>query len=287
MWVLSLLLFWSCLFVSSAWHSPTTIRIARTKTTPSSKLTAGDQTSEVQVPLGGTSSTSDGTSGTGTSRTYPVDHASAPLSRRMILGASSFSIAAFLMKSPVHAAYIDPASSPPIITDRVFLDVEWVNTGSVRKQGRIIIGLYGQVMPKTVENFKTLCQQNDYAGTTFYRIISDYSIQGGAIGDTSDSGKTGRSAFTNTPTFEPDNYNIQHTKKGLVSMVKDTSGGVDSRFFIQFQDDAGWADDRYAAFGIVLDDGMKDVIDDLGKIPVQPPKNNPKQPVRIVASGVL
>lgn len=187
--------------------------------------------------------------------------------------------------SAAAAAYIDPSTNAPTITDKVYLDVEWVNSSSMKTQGRITIGLYGQVMPKTVENFVTLCRQNAYAGTTFYRIISDYSIQGGAIGDTTESGKIGRSSFS-TPSFEPDNYNIQHTIQGLVSMVRDASGGVDSRFFIQLKDDAGWADDRYAAFGIVLDNGME-VVKQLEKVPVQPPKNNPKQPVRIVASGVL
>ena len=79
-------------------------------------------------------------------------------------------------------------------------------------------------------------------------------------------------------------------------MVKSKSGGVDSRFFIQLQEDAGWADDRYAAFGIVLDSlddnsssttNSMAVVEALEKVPVQPPKNNPKEPVTIVASGVL
>ena len=63
------------------------------------------------------------------------------------------------------------------------------------------------------------------------------------------------------------------------------SGGADSRFFIQVDDNAGWADDRYAAFGQVLE-GL-DLVDALAKVPVQPPKNNPKQPVTIVGCGVL
>ena len=243
---------------------------------------------------------------------------------------------------PVNAAYIDPTTTPLKITDRIYLDVEWTaavspssaaaslllqsstassssslpptittnNSTPKKQQGRIVIGLYGEAMPKTVENFVTLCRQNAYQGTTFYRIISDYSIQGGAIGDTSNSGLTGKSSFfvqennngdgrTAAATeFEPDNFNIKHTKKGLVSMVKSKSGGVDSRFFIQLQEDAGWADDRYAAFGIVLDSLDDDsssttttnsmaVVEALEKVPVQPPKNNPKEPVTIVASGVL
>lgn len=185
------------------------------------------------------------------------------------------------------AAYIDPAISPPTITDKVYLDVEFVSNDSIKKNGRIVLGLYGQTMPKTVQNFVTLCSTNAYAGTTFYRIISEYSIQGGAIGDVTRSGKSGQSSLENGSPFEPDNFNIKHNTKGLVSMVKaqQSGSGVDSRFFIQLQDDAGWADDRYAAFGIVLE-GMV-TVDAIKTVAVQPPKNNPKQDVIIVESGLL
>jgi cyclophilin family peptidyl-prolyl cis-trans isomerase len=194
----------------------------------------------------------------------------------------------FSQPEPAVAAYIDPAISPPTITDKVYLDVEFVSNDSIKKKsGRIVLGLYGQTMPKTVQNFVTLCSTNAYAGTTFYRIISEYSIQGGAIGDVTRSGKSGQSSLENGSTFEPDNFNIKHSTKGLVSMVKaqQSGSGVDSRFFIQLQDDAGWADDRYAAFGIVMD-GME-MVDAIKTVAVQPPKNNPKQDVIIVASGVL
>jgi len=189
---------------------------------------------------------------------------------------------------PTYAAYIDPVTNPITITDKVYLDIEFVNNNNVKKNGRIVVGLYGQAMPKTVQNFVALCRSNAYAGTNFYRIISDYSIQGGAIGDLSKSGKSGQSSFETGASFEPDNFNIKHTSKGLVSMVRaqqKSGGGVDSRFFIQLQDDAGWADDRYAAFGIVLE-GM-DTVDAVKDVAVQPPKNNPKQEVNIVGTGVL
>ena len=138
-------------------------------------------------------------------------------------------------------------------------------------------------MPKTVDNFVTLCSSNSYGGTTFYRVVSDFSIQGGAVGDP--TGKTGKSSLENGQSFEPDNYNIKHTKAGLLSMVRSPSGNVDSRFFINTKDNGGWGDDRYAAFGIV-EEGM-DLVKKIEMVPVSPPKNSPKNDVRIVASGVL
>lgn len=151
------------------------------------------------------------------------------------------------------------------------------------EKGRLVIGLYGDLMPKTVENFESLCASNSYAGTTFYRVISDLNVQAGAVGDP--TGKTGRSSLEGGKPFEPDNYNLKHTRAGLVSMVRGIGGSVDSRFFVNTQDEAGWADDRYAAFGIV-EEGME-LIKTIEKVPVAPPKNAPKNDVTIVASGIL
>ncbi len=125
--------------------------------------------------------------------------------------------------------------------------------------------------------------------------MSGNSIQGGAIGNP--TGKTGTSSFANGSPFAPDNYDVRHTRAGLVSAVRaNTNGDVDSRFFVQTEDDAGWADGRYAAFGIVLDDdddddgdknkGM-DLVRRISRVEVKAPLNSPKEPITIVGCGVL
>lgn len=201
--------------------------------------------------------------------------------RRDFLGASLAAVTTAVLFRPgaSFASYIDPMTDPPKITKRVYLDVEF---GSDEK-GRLVIGLFGDLMPKTVANFESLCASNAYAGTNFYRVISDLNIQGGAVGDS--TGKTGQSSFEGGKPFEPDNFNLKHTQAGLVSMVRGIGGSVDSRFFVNTKDEAGWADDRYAAFGIVQE-GM-DLVSKIEKVPVAPPKNAPKSEVKIVASGVL
>ena len=206
-------------------------------------------------------------------------------SRRSLLGsaaaaAATTATATFGLPGAAVAAYIDPNTAPLAVTKRAYLDVQIGDSAP----GRIVIGLYGEVLPKTTENFYKLAESNSYADTLFYRVISDRSIQGGAIGDPI-KGRTGKSAFDGGEPFVPDSFNIQHTKAGLVSAVRTVDGKADSRFFIQTADDGGWADDRYAAFGIV-EEGM-DLVDKIEKLDVQPPQNNPKAPVRIVKSGVL
>ena len=130
--------------------------------------------------------------------------------------------------------------------------------------------------------------------------LSGMSIQGGAIG-ANNSGKSGISSLDDGKTFQPDNYNIKHTKEGLVSMARTKDGSIDSRFFIQTEEDAGWADERYAAFGIVLEEdggeeekkgssgvgGGMDLVRRISNVDVKPPQNYPKDPVMIVGCGLI
>lgn len=215
------------------------------------------------------------------------------------IATSSYVLLPFLVTQPAFAdddAKIDPSTDLPKITQKVYLDIKFGNarlTGG--KPRKLVIGLFGDAMPKAVENFLTLCTNADgpsYNGATFYRALSGMSIQGGAIGSNT-SGKTGTTAFDGGKPFAPDNFNILHSKAGLVSAVRGLDGDIDSRFFIQTENDAGWADDRYAAFGIVLDDyeeggsGGMDLVRRISKVEVTRPKNTPKDPVMIVGCGVL
>ena len=64
---------------------------------------------------------------------------------------------------------IDPSIDLPKITHKVYLDVKFAKY----KPKQLVIGLFGDVMPKAVENFLTLSTANDndpsYNGATFYR----------------------------------------------------------------------------------------------------------------------
>lgn len=188
-------------------------------------------------------------------------HAWSSCSRRQaLIGSSSW----FLGTASSVVSAVEPTT--PAVTHTVYMDIQ-IPEKSIQ---RLEINLFGKEMPNVVTNFVELCRNNAYAGSSFYRVLSDFSIQGGAI--------------ENSPTVTVDNYNIKHTQRGLVSTGLPNS--ADSRFFVQCSDDAGWADDRYAAFGKVTD-ATFNVVKEIEKVPVKPPKNAPKSPVMIVASGVL
>ena len=67
------------------------------------------------------------------------------------------------------------------VTDRVYFDVNIDGQSA----GRIVIGLFGDVVPKTVKNFKTIATEGidgkTYAHSKFHRVIKKFMIQGKCI----------------------------------------------------------------------------------------------------------
>ena len=67
--------------------------------------------------------------------------------------------------------YEEPANAGPVaplaqVTSQAYLDVSIDH----KPVGRIVLGLYGDVVPKTVANFQKYCHKG-YPGTLFHRII--------------------------------------------------------------------------------------------------------------------
>jgi peptidyl-prolyl cis-trans isomerase B (cyclophilin B) len=113
-------------------------------------------------------------------------------------------------------------------------------------KGPIVIGLYPEHAPNTVENFLVLVKKAFYDGLTFHRAIPGFIIQTGCpIGD-----GTGNPGYT-IPCECIDQI-IHHDKVGVVSMAhggRDTGG---SQFFITLAPQPQ-LDNEYTIFGQVID----------------------------------
>jgi len=181
------------------------------------------------------------------------------------------------------------------VTDKAYFDVtvgdDTTNTS------RIVIGLFGEIVPETVNNFKMLVRNEKgygFQGTNFYRIVKDLQISGGDV--LKNAGKSGKSAI-NGDVFPQENFRIMHSVPGIVSMQNTIDKQVDSRFFISTRSnvDLGYSkifDGKYVAFGLVLE-GM-DVVDRLNNLEVKAgifdkgiKSGRPKEDVVIQKCGLL
>ncbi len=118
------------------------------------------------------------------------------------------------------------------------------------KEEVILIELYPEIAPITVENFQKLVKEQFYDGLTFHRVIDNFMIQ---TGDPTATG-SGGSGETIVGEFSENGMenSLSHTK-GVVSMARSTSyDSATSQFFICVSDEDTFLDGSYAAFGKVI-----------------------------------
>jgi peptidylprolyl isomerase len=182
------------------------------------------------------------------------------------------------------ATMVSGVVSEADVTTKVFFDVEIGNESA----GRIVMGLFGNEVPKTVENFRSLCTGEKgvgksgkplhYKGSTFHRVIPNFMIQGGDF--TMGNGMGGESIYGEK--FADENFTLKHEGAMYLSMANAGPNTNGSQFFITTVK-TPWLDGRHVVYGKIVE-GV-DVVKKIEEVGSQSGK--PSKVVTIVDSGEL
>jgi cyclophilin family peptidyl-prolyl cis-trans isomerase len=111
-------------------------------------------------------------------------------------------------------------------------------------KGDIVLALYADKTPRTVNNFIFLARQGFYDGTIFHRVIDDFMVQGG---DPTGTG-TGGPGYRFADEFHT---SLKHDKPGVLSMANAGPGTNGSQFFITHVP-TPWLNGKHSVFGQVI-----------------------------------
>eukprot|EP00375_Theileria_parva_P003937 XP_766624.1 cyclophilin [Theileria parva strain Muguga] len=172
----------------------------------------------------------------------------------------------------------------------VFMDI---SLGS-QYLGRLKIELFADKVPKTCENFRKFCtgehKQNmvpvGYKGTKFSKVIKDYMVQVPMIiyiyilmiyliyidliylqgGDFAKGDGTGCISIYGS-CFDDENFSVKHDKLGIISM-SNTGPNTNGCQFFFITKECDWLDGKNVAFGSLVDDESKLVLQKMQNVSV-------------------
>ncbi|XP_048335788.1 peptidyl-prolyl cis-trans isomerase CYP40 [Ziziphus jujuba] len=173
-----------------------------------------------------------------------------------------------------------------MVNPRCYLDISI--GGEI--EGRIVVELYQDVVPKTAQNFRALCTGHlgigpstgaplHYKGVCFHRVIKGFMIQGGDL--SAGNGTGGESIYGLK--FEDENFELKHERKGMLSMANSGPNTNGSQFFITTTR-TSHLDGKHVVFGKVIK-GMG-IVRTIEHVPTGD-GDYPTQEVKIVDCGEI
>ena len=136
-------------------------------------------------------------------------------------------------------------------------------------KGTMVIELFADKTPKTVNNFVFLAREGYYEGIIFHRVIANFMVQGGD--------PTGRGSGGPGYKFGDEFHtSLKHDKQGVLSMANAGPGTNGSQFFITHVP-TPHLDGKHSVFGQVVEG-----LDVLMSIPPRDPNNVNAPAVKII-----
>jgi len=156
------------------------------------------------------------------------------------------------------------AQSPAMAIDTKKTYTATLNTD----KGDIILELFADRTPRTVNNFVFLAREGFYDASIFHRVIANFMVQGG---DPTGTGRGGP-GYQFADEFNP---SLKHNQPGVLSMANAGPNTNGSQFFITHVP-TPWLDGKHSVFGRVT--GGMDVV---MAIPARDPMSSQAPAVKI------
>lgn len=139
--------------------------------------------------------------------------------------------------------------------------------------GVMVIELFADKTPKTVNSFVFLAREGYYEDVIFHRVIDNFMVQGG---DPTGTGMGGP-GYQFDDEFHP---SLKHDKQGILSMANAGPGTNGSQFFIT-HGPTPHLNNRHSVFGQVVEG-----LDVLMSIPARDPNNRNAPAVKILRVAI-
>jgi len=109
------------------------------------------------------------------------------------------------------------------------------------EKGDLVLELFADKAPRTVNNFIFLAREGFYDGVIFHRVIANFMAQSG---DPTGKG-SGGPGYKFADEFHP---SLKHDKPGVLSMANAGANTNGSQFFITYVP-TPWLDGKHSVFG--------------------------------------
>jgi cyclophilin family peptidyl-prolyl cis-trans isomerase len=109
------------------------------------------------------------------------------------------------------------------------------------EKGDLVLELFADKAPRTVNNFVFLAREGFYDGVIFHRVIANFMAQSG---DPTGKG-SGGPGYKFADEFHP---SLKHDKPGVLSMANAGANTNGSQFFITYVP-TPWLDGKHSVFG--------------------------------------
>ncbi len=159
------------------------------------------------------------------------------------------------------------SSNPSLVSTDVPTDNRSLRL-NVDGYGEMVLELHEELVPDVTGQIIALAEDGTYDGVIFHRVIDGFMIQGG------DPSQNGGSTVGIDDFDDQFHVDLQHNRRGVLSMAKAGDDTNSSQFFIT-EEPVRWLDFNHSVFGLLIEgDAVREAISNVNTDPSNRPLTN-------------